>query len=186
MRNPSLALVLTMFALSTGGCSPPVVDKTEDGPTFSMSAEERVVEYSVRLCYDGPTGRQVETAARVGASLTIEGGDATTTIFGQSHREDDNPVLDPPRLEDWESAPTDRLDLDEGQSEGFLSFEIDAVELARTGGCLEPRIVRFEIAEGPDELAVDVEWDATLSVEYNRKAPDDDDLSIEIQRITDE
>ena len=99
------------------------------------------------------------------------------------HLQGEAPDEDPPRLEDWERAPTDRLDLGEGETSGILSFDIDATDLASTGGCLEPRVVRFEIAEGPDELAVDVEWDVTLSVESTRKAPEDDDLSIEIEHI---
>ena len=174
-----------MLPLSTGGCSPLALDKTEDGASFSLSAEEPVAQYSVRLCYDGPTGNAVDTTARVSASLTIEGADATTMLFGQSHLQGEAPDEDPPSLEDWKHAPTDRLDLEEGETSGILSFDIDAAELASTGGCLEPRVVRFEIAEGPDELAVDVEWDVTLSVESTRKEPDDDDLSIEIERITD-
>lgn len=184
MRPPLHFLALASLSLLVHGCSPPVVSQSTDGPTISLSNEEPVAEFSVRLCYRGPTGDRFETTARVYADLNVENGDTKTVTFGQSYLEGEDPVEEPPPSDVNEESPTDRDAPDtDWQTRGFLGFDIDAFELADTGGCLEPRTVRFELGEVSDDVTVEVEWRTSLSVEFHRKAPDQDDLSVEIQRL---
>jgi len=143
-----------------------------------------MAEFAVTLCYDGPTGRRFETDAHVYADLTLENADPATAVFGQSYFEDEEPVDDPPPYDFPEFSPSDRFAADfPSRTQGSLGFDVEASDLAENGGCLAPRIVRFELGDAPDDYRVEVEWRTSLSLDYHRKAPDEDTLSVEIERI---
>ncbi len=168
----SLVLGLSLLVV---GCSLPTVEKSVEGPSFELTADEPIAAFEVTLCLKGPSPGFL----RVDASLSAEARTSASAATLQLESLADQPGHNGP----------ERLDVTPQGAElewFFLAADGDWKGSGRR--CSSAEVVEFS-AEGlePGETLDVEDWAVTMSVQWDDgmfgDGPDKGDLSVEIERL---
>lgn len=171
LRSP-LVLGLSLLVV---GCSLPLFERSVEGPSFELTADEPVAAFEVTLCLEGPSANIMSLHASLDAEARTTADAATLQLQSLADRPGQN---EPDRLE---VTP-------QGAELEWFHLAADGDWEGSGRRCATPEVVEFS-AEGlqPGETLEVETWNVTMSGKWDNGmfggGPDEDDLIVEIERL---